>query len=82
MGRNNTPARLRTVRCIATGELLTQSSSKTKRLLKLGGYVEVRPDDWRDQRTPQRRWRAIGIGAAVTLSVLATLVWLRLVSFI
>ena len=40
----NTPMRLRTVRHIATGRESTQSTKKTKRMLKTGQFVEVGPE--------------------------------------
>ena len=79
---NRTPQKLRSVRCIATGKITSQSSNKTKRLLKLGGYVEIFPGRSEAQpipahgRAPVRRWRAIGIGASVILAGLAMLVLL------
>ena len=36
--------KLRSVRCVATGKVTTQSTNKTKRLLKTGQYVEVTPE--------------------------------------
>jgi len=84
MGKCNTPARLRTVRNIETGELTTQSSNKTKRLLRLGGYVEVpsgarqAPPHSPHGRSSALQWRAIGIGAAMILVVLAVVAWLKL----
>lgn len=83
----NTPARMRTIRNIETGEITTQSSNKTKRLLKPGGYEEVKwhtgPGDVTIVPAPRSNvWRRIGIGAAAILVVLAMLGWLRLVQMI
>ena len=86
---HNTPMKHRMVRCIATGKVTSQSSNKTKRLLKLGGYVEVAPGgegrghiQITNQRASVSRSRRLWIGSGVALAVVMIAVWMRLVNFI
>ena len=86
---HNTPMKHRMVRCIATGKVTSQSSNKTKRLLKLGGYVEVTPSGVSlgpvkipNRRASLSRSRTIWIGSGVALAVVMVAVWMRLVNFI
>lgn len=76
---HHTPQKLRTVRCVASGKVTSQSSNKTKRLLKLGGYVEVTPGyavHVVSPRAPSRLWRVAGMVTGSVLAVIAALVWL------
>lgn len=81
---HHTPQKLRTVRCVATGRVTSQSSNKTKRLLKLGGYVEVAPGYAvhvvtapAHGRASGRGWRVVWIAATSVLALLALLVLLK-----
>jgi hypothetical protein len=79
---NHTPQKLRAVRCVATGKVTRQSSNKTKRLLKLGGYVEVFPGESEAEtvsahgRASERNWRPLWMAASFGLAVIILLVLL------
>jgi len=76
---HHTPMKLRAVRCVATGKVTRQSSNKTKRLLKLGGYVEVFPGESEAEtvsthgRASERNWRPLWMAATGSIFVVIVL---------